>query len=437
VHKQQAADPSRTGRGSGSVVRMTATATADVAVIGAGPVGATLAAALAAGGVSTLVVDAAPLPPMERPEFDGRAYAIALTSRRLLEAAGVWARLPEAPNPIRRIRVADGRPGERASPLTLTFDAEELAAEPFGWMVEARNLRVALNARLPESCTVFAPATAEVTREAEGARVALTNGETWRVKLVVAAEGRRSPLRRAAGIAESTLDYRQIGLVGCIAHEKPHHDTALELFLPNGPFAQLPMAPLPDHPHVSAIVWSEKRAIGEAALALPDAAYGREIARRMGGHLGAITPIGRRWSYPLSALHAERFVDTRLALVGDAAHGIHPIAGQGLNLGFRDVAALAELVIEAVAAGEDPGSAALLARYQARRRPDSMLMLGATHALERLFGNDLAPVRLARRLGIAAVDRMPRLKKFFAERAMGIGGTTGGLLGGQGLRPAR
>jgi 2-octaprenyl-6-methoxyphenol hydroxylase len=274
-----------------------------------------------------------------------------------------------------------------------------------------------------------------VTRVAEGATVTV-GGEAWRVKLVVAAEGRRSPLRRAAGIAESTLDYRQLGIVGCVAHEKPHHDTALELFLPNGPFAQLPMAPLPGHPHVSAIVWSEKRAVGEAALRLDDAAYGREIGRRMGGHLGAVTPIGRRWSYPLSALHAERFVDTRLALVGDAAHGIHPIAGQGLNLGFRDVAALAELVIEAVAAGADPGSAALLARYQAKRRPDSMLMLGATHALERLFGNDLPPIRLARRLGIAAVDRMPRLKRLFAERAMGLGGTTGGLLAGQGLRPA-
>jgi 2-octaprenyl-6-methoxyphenol hydroxylase len=411
---------------------MTTPRTADVAVIGAGPVGATLAATLAAGGVSTLVVDAAPLPPMERPEFDGRAYAIALTSRRLLEAAGVWARLPEPPNPIRRIRVADGRPGEAPSRLTLTFDAEELAAEPFGWMVEARNLRVALNARLPASCAVFAPARAEVTREAAGARVTVA-GEEWRVKLVVAAEGRRSPLRRAAGIAESTLDYRQLGIVGCVAHEKPHHDTALELFLPNGPFAQLPMAPQPGHGHVSAIVWSEKRAIGEAALALPDAAYGREIGRRMGSHLGAVTPIGRRWSYPLSALHAERFVDTRLALVGDAAHGIHPIAGQGLNLGFRDVAALAELVIEAVAAGQDPGSAALLARYQAKRRPDSMLMLGATHALERLFGNDLAPIRLARRLGIAAVDRVPRLKKLFAERAMGLGGMTGGLMSGRGL----
>ena len=152
---------------------------------------------------------------------------------------------------------------------------------------------------------------------------------------------------------------------------------------------------------------------------MDDAAYGREIARRMGDHLGAIRPIGRRWSYPLSALHAHRYTATRLALVGDAAHGIHPIAGQGLNLGFRDVGALAGLIAEAHHAGEDPGSPALLARYQAARRPDALMMLGATHVLERLFGNDFAPVRIARRLGIAAVGRIPPLKRFFIRRAMG------------------
>jgi 2-octaprenyl-6-methoxyphenol hydroxylase len=189
------------------------------------------------------------------------------------------------------------------------------------------------------------------------------------------------------------------------------------------------MPALPEHPHVSAIVWTDKTAIAERCLAMDDAAYGREIARRLGGHLGSVKPIGRRWSYPLSAMHAARYVDTRLALVGDAAHGIHPIAGQGLNLGFRDVDALASLLIEAVARGEDPGNAALLARYQAKRRPDSLLMLGATHALERLFANDIAPIRIARRLGIAAVDRMPRLKNFFARQAMGMNSSAGALIG--------
>ena len=172
-------------------------------------------------------------------------------------------------------------------------------------------------------------------------------------------------------------------------------------------------------------------------LALPDAQFGRELRRRLGDHLGEVRPIGRRWSYPLSAMDVSRWTDARLALVGDAAHGVHPIAGQGLNLGFRDVAALAEEMIAAWNGGGDPGAPAVLARYQARRRPDTLLMLSGMHALERLFGNDFAPVRLARRLGIAAVDRVPALKRAFARQAMGLGPGVTGLLAGQGLhRPA-
>ena len=410
---------------------MTDSPDVDVCVGGAGPVGATLAARLASAGISTAVIDAAPLPTMEMPAFDGRAYAIALTSKRLLDAAGVWERLPVTPCPILGIRVADGRPGEPPSPFSLHFDHAELGEEPFGWMVEARSLRIALNAHLPKlsNLAVHAPAKAEVARDADGATITLSTGAQFRARLVVGAEGRNSPLRAQAGIPVSRLDYHCMGLVGSIAHEKPHRNLALEQFLPHGPFAQLPMQALPEHPHVSAIVWTDKTAIAERCLAMDDAAYGREIARRMGGHLGWVKPIGRRWSYPLSAMHAARYVDTRMALVGDAAHGIHPIAGQGLNLGFRDVDALATLLIEAMARGEDPGSAALLGRYQAKRRPDSLLMLGATHVLERLFANDIAPIRIARRLGIAAVDRMPRLKNFFARQAMGMNSSAGALIG--------
>jgi 2-octaprenyl-6-methoxyphenol hydroxylase len=413
-------------------------------VIGAGPVGATLAATLAAAGLPVAVVDRSPLPPMELPEFDGRAYAIALTSQRLLSAAGVWDRLPGQPQEIRRIRVADGRPGVPPSRLRLDFDSAEVGqGEPFGWMVEARALRVALNARLPglPNLHAFAPASAEVTRNADGAeiRVNYPGGQSLvRARLVVGAEGRESPLRAQARIAVTRWDYGQTGMVGAFAHERPHRGTALEMFLPNGPFAQLPLAGpggfgTAELPHASAFVWSERTPLARRFLAMDDERFGAELARRLGGHLGRIRPIGRRWSYPLSALWAERFTDTRLALVGDAAHGIHPIAGQGLNLGFRDVAALAEAVIEAVSAGEDPGGAAVLSRYQSRARPDAMLMLGATHALERLFGTDFGPVRLARRLGIAAVDRIPALKRAFAERAMGMRPGLTGLLGGQGL----
>ena len=397
-----------------------------VAIVGAGPVGATLAAALAAGGVRCAVIDAAPLPPMELPAFDGRCYAVAAGSRPVLEAAGVWDRLPEPPCPIESILVADGEPGRPPSPLSLTFRAADAGEAAFGWMVEARNLRVALNARLPAlpELSVFAPATATVvSRGPDGVTLELSTGEIIEARLLVAAEGRGSPLRRAAGIRTTGLDYSQIGMVGAFAHERPHGNRALEMFLPNGPFAQLPLARAPEgvaHPHASAFVWSDRTAIARRMLELDDAAFSRELARRTGGILGDVAVIGRRWSYPLTALAAQRYTAERMALVGDAAHGIHPIAGQGLNLGFRDVGALAGLVIDAVAAGHDPGGAALLARYQALRRPAAMAMLGATHALERLFGNRFPPLRAARRLGIAAVDRIGPLKRAFARQAMGL-----------------
>ncbi|MBY0335718.1 MAG: UbiH/UbiF/VisC/COQ6 family ubiquinone biosynthesis hydroxylase [Acetobacteraceae bacterium] len=398
-----------------------------VAIVGAGPVGATLAASLAARDVPCAVIDAQPLPPMALQGFDGRAYAIALASQRLLEQAGVWNRLPCTPCPIEGIKVADGRPGERPSDLDLDFVAEEVAEEPFGWMVEARALRVALNARLPElpGLHVFAPMTAEVTRDAEGAELRLADGRRIRAQLVIGAEGRGSPLRGQAGINVLRHDYGQVGLVGAFAHERPHGNRALELFLPAGPFAQLPLSDLREFgvsslPHASAFVWTERTATAKRMLALDDAGFGRELRRRIGDWLGAIEPIGRRWHYPLTAMHAERYVDTRLALVGDAAHGMHPIAGQGLNIGFRDVTALSKLVGQAHAAGRDVGSPDLLRAYQAERRSDAMLMIGATHVLEKLFGNDFGPVRLARRLGIAAVDRIGPLKRAFARQAMGL-----------------
>ncbi|MCW8088006.1 UbiH/UbiF/VisC/COQ6 family ubiquinone biosynthesis hydroxylase [Sabulicella glaciei] len=398
-----------------------------VAIVGAGPVGATLAAALAARGVPCAVVDAQPLPPMEVAGFDGRAYAIALASRRVLEEAGVWARLPIEPCPIEAIKVADGRVGEAPSSLDLDFDAFEVGSEPFGWMVEARALRVALNAHLPglPGVRVFAPMTARAERREGGATLSLADGTVIRAQLVVGAEGRRSALREEARIRVMRHDYGQVGLVGAFAHEHPHRNRALELFLPAGPFAQLPLTDLGSFgtstlPHASAFVWTERRAVAERVLQLDDAGFARELRRRLGDWLGVIEPIGRRWHYPLTAMHATRYVAQRLALVGDAAHGMHPIAGQGLNIGFRDVGALARLVGEAHARGQDVGRPALLARYQAERRPDALMMIGATHALERLFGNDVGVLRLARRLGIAAVDRVGPLKRFFARRAMGV-----------------
>jgi 2-octaprenyl-6-methoxyphenol hydroxylase len=394
-----------------------------VCIVGAGPVGGTLACRLTMAGVVTAIVDRAPLPPMEHPAFDGRAYAIAAGLRRLLEAAGLWDKLPQPTCPIRDIRVTDGRVGRPASPLHLHFATGDLgeAAGPFGWMVEARSLRVALNAHMAtlSPLRVFAPARADVERRPDGVVVRVAGGPDIACRLVIAADGRGSVLREAAGIPVTRLPYGQTGIVCAVAHKRPHHNVALEHFLPSGPFAQLPMCAAADAPHVSAIVWTERDRLARIILGLDDARFAREVGRRLGDHLGAVRPIGRRWNYQLEAMIAHRYTDTRLALVGDAAHGIHPIAGQGLNLGFRDVEVLAGLVIEAVAAGADPGAPTLLARYQRQRRPDNLAMLAATDALDRLFSNDRRVVRMARDLGIAAVHRVPPLKRMFMRQAMG------------------
>lgn len=404
---------------------MTDTISADVCVMGAGPVGGTLACRLAAAGIATVVIDRAPLPPMEHPAFDGRAYAIASGSRELLLAAGLWERLADAPNPILDIRVTDGRVGRQASRLRLHFDHREVTG-PFGWMVEARGLRRALNSHLNDlkALHIFAPADATVARNSNGATVSIKGGPTINCRLVVAAEGRNSPLRDQARIPVTRIAYGQTGIVCAISHELPHHDVALEHFLPAGPFAVLPMAASPDAvaggaPNLSAVVWTERTQAAETIMALDDARFAREIRRRLGDYLGELRAVGRRWSYPLSAMLAHRYVDTRLALVGDAAHGIHPIAGQGLNLGFRDAITLADLVIEAAATGQDPGAAEMLKRYQRLRRPDNMTMLAMTDGLDRLFSNNNSIVRLTRDLGIAAVDRSGPVKRRLMRSAMG------------------
>ena len=404
----------------------------DVCVVGAGPVGGALACRLANAGLSVAVVDRAALPPMEHPSFDGRAYAIAAGSRSLLEEAGIWAALPLPAGPIEQIRVSDGKPGRRASPLFLHFDARALGGgdsgdKPLGWMVEARSMRVALNACLHASPSIdlHAPAEATVARTAQAATITLTDGtlndgQVLQARLVVAAEGRDSPLRRQAGLTAARWRYAQSGIVCAIAHERPHNQTALEHFLPAGPFAQLPMAPGEAGENLSAIVWTERATLAPRLMALDDEAFAAEVAVRLGDHLGAIRLVGRRWIYPLSAMYVHRVTAERLAVIGDAAHGIHPIAGQGLNLGLRDAIALSGLILESHAAGRDIGDPALLARYERARRLDNVSMLLATDGLDRLFSTDNPVIRLARDVGLGAVHRMPRLKRAFMRQAMGL-----------------
>jgi 2-octaprenyl-6-methoxyphenol hydroxylase len=389
----------------------------DVAIIGAGPVGGALACKLAATGRRIALVDKAALPPMEHPDFDGRAYAIAAGSKRLLDEAALWGALPYAPCPILDIRVTDGKVGRPASPLHLHFDHAAVGDEPFGWIIEARALRIAINRTLHNhsGVTLLAPAEAQVTRAADGARIFIKNGSEFTAKLVVAADGRESRLRAEAGIPVTRLPYRQSAVVCAIAHEKPHQGVALEHFLPGGPFAQLPMSATAPHENISAIVFTDRTEIAARLALLDDARFTLEVAKRLGTYLGAISLVGKRWTYPLSAMHAARYTAARLALVGDSAHGIHPIAGQGLNLGLRDALALADLIVNA----DDPGSPDVLAAYQAERRGKNLLMLAATDSLDRLFSTNNPAVRLARDLGLAAVNRMPRLKRRFMLAAMG------------------
>jgi len=390
--------------------------THDIAIIGAGPVGGALACALAASGRRVLLADKAALPPMEHPDFDGRAYAIAAGSRRLLDEAGLWDALPYKPCPITDILVTDGVPGRPASPLKLHFGTQAVGADAFGWIIEARALRIALNRTLHDhpNITLRAPAQASIMRGADGAGVTIGD-EVFGTHLVVAADGRNSALREAARIPVTRIPYRQSAVVCAVAHARPHNGVALEHFLPGGPFAQLPMSGTDEHAHLSAIVFTDRTDIVTSLAKLDDARFHREVAKRLGDHLGPTSLVGRRWTYPLSAMHAARYTDKRLALVGDSAHGIHPIAGQGLNLGLRDAMALVDLCRTA----SDPGAPALLAAYQAARRPANMAMLFATDALDRLFSTNNPALRLARDLGLAAVDRMPGLKRRFMLAAMG------------------
>jgi 2-octaprenyl-6-methoxyphenol hydroxylase len=374
-----------------------------------------LALALAASGRSVLLVDRADLTPMEHPAFDGRGYAIAAGSQKLLQLAGVWDALPYAPCPILDIDVTDGKIGRRPSALKLHFD-HHAVGDAFGWIIEARSIRVAINKQLRASAGIMlrAPATARVVRDAAGADIHVGD-EIFRAALVVAADGRHSSLRAEAGIRVTKLPYNQSAVVFALAHEKPHRGVALEHFLPGGPFAVLPMTGTPEHPNVSAVVFTERDALARKLFIMESSAFLREVRARLGDRLGEIETVGQRWTYRLEAMYAHKYFAQRLALVGDAAHGVHPIAGQGLNLGLQDVAALVDLLSGAA----DVGAPAVLARYQAARRPANMAMLLGTDTLDRLFSTDFAPLRLARDIGLAAVDRMPRLKRRFMLTAMG------------------
>ena len=398
---------------------------ADVLILGGGLVGATLALALDRHGLRTIVVDPADPAIILSAGFDGRASAIASASHRMLEAIGVGEGLAGHGCEIRHIRVSDGlAPGK----LDFIPDPDDGA---LGTMYENRRMRLALGEALKTSGVDLRMKTRaiEVERGPRGVTATLSSGETVGASLLVAAEGRNSPTRMAAGIDVAQWRYDHTAIISAFHHARSHEGTAYEIFYPAGPFALLPLVD-DEIGHRSAIVWTVKGADAPAMLKLGDRAFLAEADKRMGGFLGALSGASARSSYPLGFHHAATITAERLALVGDAAHGIHPIAGQGLNLGFRDVAALVEVLVEGRRLGLEAGDAQLLDRYQRWRSLDTLMVAGATDALTRLFGIPGRAASAVRRFGISAVDRIAPLKARFMAEARGESGALPKLLQG-------
>jgi 2-octaprenyl-6-methoxyphenol hydroxylase len=388
----------------------------ELLIAGGGLNGLALGIACAGAGLACAVVDRQDPAVMSATGFDGRSSALAYGSQQVLSAVGLWPSIAAEAEPILEIRVADDN-----APLFLHYDHRELGNDaPLGWIVENQVLRRALleHARALPSLTLVAPLEVNAVQTAPGAATAaLADGRRITGRLVAAADGANSPLRRAAGIRTIEWRYQQTAIVTTVRHERSHAGIAVEHFLPSGPFAILPMTG-----NRSSIVWTEHEDLAKRIMALPDAAFTAELRARFGDFLGLVEPVGPRWSYPVFLMLAERYIDRRLALIGEAAHVIHPIAGQGFNLGIRDVAALAELIVDTRRLGLDIGEDALLERYQAWRRFDAVLLAAVTDGLNRLFSNTSAPLRLIRDLGLAAVNRVPPLKRFLMRDAMGITG---------------
>jgi len=399
----------------------------DVLIAGGGLNGTTLALALASGGLSVALVDPAP-PGTREGAFDGRSYALALTSQRLLKVLGVWGGIAGHAQPILEIKVTDGRAGEGPSPFVLEFDHAEIEEGPMGYMMEDRFLRRALLDALAASPLVTQIQGMVTDHAAEEGSVTaqLADGRTFRARMIVGSDGKTSPTAARAGIRRQGWRYGQTALVCAIAHERPHNGTAHQFFMPPGPLAILP---LPGNR--SSIVWSESEANAARIQALDDDAYLDVLRPRFGDFLGDISLAGKRWTYPLALSMTQSFTGPRLALLGDAAHAMHPIAGQGLNAGLKDVAALAEVLADARRRGEDIGRPEVLDRYQLWRRFDTATLLLATDLFNRLFSNDNGVLRLARDLGMGAVNAMPGVRRRFIREAAGLTGDLPRLLRGR------
>ena len=398
----------------------------DVVLAGGGLNGSTLALALASVGLSVTIVEPRSAAARAAEGFDGRSYALALASQRLLKALDLWEVLAPEAQPILRIQVSDGRPGEGASPFVLDFDHAEIEEGPMGYMVEDRHLRGALGDSLAaQGVTLLEDAIVSQAPDGSGIAATLASGQRLRAALLIGCDGRESPTARRAGIGRTGWRYRQSALVCAVEHERPHGGTAHQFFMPEGPLAILPLKG-----NRSSIVWTQPEAQARAVMAADEASYLAALRPRFGRFLGEISLTGARWSYPLALSLANAFVAPRVALAGDAAHAVHPVAGQGLNAGLKDVATLSEVLAAAHRRGEDIGHLSVLQRYQRWRRFDATALAVATDAFNRLFSNDNPVLRLGRDLGLGAVGRSLLLRRAFIREAAGLTGEVPRLLRG-------
>ena len=401
----------------------------DMIIVGGGLNGPALAIALAQAGLTVVVVDAQPTRARAKPAFDGRAYALALASKRLLGAIGVWDAVAENTQPILHIKASDGHAGEGPAPFFLHFDAAEIEEGPMGFMLEDRFLYGAFVDAMQADPNITLISGTTVTGQEAGpttSSVTLSDGRTLTARLIAGCDGRQSGTAQRAGIGRTGWGYGQTAIVCAVDHEHPHHGTAHQFFMPSGPLAILPL-----RGNRSSIVWSEDEAAAKSIVALDDDAFLQVLRPRFGDFLGDISLAGPRFTYPLSLTLANSYTAPRVVLVGDAAHGVHPIAGQGLNLGLRDVAALAQVLVEAKRRGEDIGAPDVLDRYQTWRRFDATALALGMDTVNRLFSNDNPILRAARDLGMGAVNAMPALRRGFMRQAAGLSGELPNLLAGK------
>lgn len=406
----------------------------DIMIAGAGYVGMATAVSIksARPSLSVAVVDAAPAGVWQR---DGRASAIAAAASRMLERLGCWTQIAPSAQAITEMIVTDSRTADPVRPVFLTFDGNVAPGEPFAHMVENRVLNGALRRRASELGIdlLEGVGVAGFEEAVAGLEVNLADSTSIGARLLIAADGVNSRLRDMAGIKTVKWEYGQSGIVCTVGHERPHNGRAEEHFLPAGPFATLPLPPGPNGENRSSIVWTERTADADRIVASDELLFEHELEMRFGLKLGEIRAETKPRAWPLGLTLARDFVRPRFALAGDAAHGIHPIAGQGLNLGFKDAAALAEVLVEADRLGQDIGALDVLERYQLWRRFDTWQMGVTTDVLNRLFSNDIGPLRAIRDIGLGLVERAPALKNFFIRQASGLGSDTPRLLQGEAI----